>query len=111
MAGNSNETHEQYDLSKILGMLEEMQRGTAEDGTTVDVILAPHDEPGHARFEVTADEGASTPEFLLDLRDTVESALKNGEYEGRVTRNGGSTVFIEDVAEDLFSDFDRSDRK
>lgn len=100
-----------YNFSEIAELLQEMQENTVEDETGVDVILAPHDEQGYAQFEVTANEDASVPEFLLDLQDIIEAALQEGEYDGRITHEGEATVFMEDIAEELFTNFDREDRK
>ena len=101
---------ETYDFGQILAVLQEMQENTVEDGATVDVILAPHDEPGHAKFEVEADEGASTPEFLLDLRDSINEALENGDYEGNSPSPELTTSFLEPSLEKMWPEFDRENR-
>ena len=101
---------ETYDFGQILAVLQEMQKNTVEDGTTVDVILAPHDEPGHAKFEVEANEEASTPEFLLDVRDSIDEALENGDYEGNSPSPELTTSFMESSLEKMWPEFDRKDR-
>ncbi len=97
--------------SEIIEAIEEWQSGTpTPESAAAKVFIAPEGEPGFVEIDVEADEDVHPAKFHLQLADHIETTLEDeSEYNGQVTKTGKGTIYLEDVARDMWSDFDGLD--
>lgn len=97
--------------SSLVSKIETWQQATiARDPAEAKVLVVPVGEPGYFLIDVEADPDTHPAPFFLRLAAKVEDALDETEaYDGRPAVKGRAGIFLEDVAEQLFVDFDRED--